>query len=39
MADEPAVKFLRGVVTRMRSQSWERDHFDASNLRAAREDA
>lgn len=39
MSDEPAVKFLRGVVTRMRSQSWERDHFDASNLRAAREDA
>jgi hypothetical protein len=39
MADEPAVQFLRGVLTQLRSQPWERDHFDISRDRTAREDA
>lgn len=39
MADEPAVQFLRGVLTRLRSQPWERDHLDPSRDRAAGEDA
>jgi hypothetical protein len=39
MADEPAVQFLRGVLTRLQSQPWERDHFDISHVRTAREEA
>ena len=39
MTDEPAVQFLRGVLTRLRSQPWERDHFDLSRDRTAGEDA
>ncbi|MEJ7638748.1 MAG: hypothetical protein WKF75_12425 [Singulisphaera sp.] len=39
MADEPAVQFLRSVLTRLRSQPWERDHFDLSRDRTAGEDA
>jgi hypothetical protein len=37
--DEPAVRFLRSVLTRLRSQPWERDHFDAHHTRAAGEEA
>jgi len=29
MTDEPAVQFLRGVLTRLKSQPWEKDRFDA----------
>jgi hypothetical protein len=39
MADEPAVEFLRGVLTLLRSQPWERDHFDIIRDRTAREEA
>lgn len=39
MADEPAVQFLRGVLTLLRSQPWERDHFDIIRDRTAREEA
>ena len=39
MADEPAVQFLRCVLTRLRSQPWERDHFDITRVCAAREEA
>src|SRR3954449_569304 len=39
MADEPAVQFLRGVLTRLRSQPWERDHLDPSRDRTDGEDA
>jgi len=34
--DEPAVLFLRGVLTRLRAQPWERDRFDARHATAAR---
>jgi hypothetical protein len=39
MADEPTVQFLRGVLTLLRSQPWERDHFDIIRDRTAREEA
>src|SRR4051812_44401132 len=39
MADEPAVRFLRGVLTLLRSQPWERDHFATIRDRAARDEA
>jgi len=39
MSDDHALGVLRGVLDQVRSQRWERDRWDASRVRAAREDA
>src|SRR4051794_12805576 len=39
MADEPAVRFLRGILTLLRSQPWEGDYLDITRARPARDEA
>jgi hypothetical protein len=39
MPDDPALRVLRGVLNRLRSQPWERDRWSTSRVRAAREEA
>jgi hypothetical protein len=39
VSDDHALRVLRHVLTRLRSQSWERNHWDPSRTRAARDDA
>ena len=37
MADDRALHILRVVLTRLRSQTWERDRWDTSRTHAARD--
>jgi hypothetical protein len=37
MADDRALHILRVVLTRLRSQAWERDRWDTSRTHAARD--
>jgi len=39
MPDDRALRVLRGVLTRLRSQTWERDRWDTSRTHVSREDA
>lgn len=39
MSDDHAIRVLRHVLTRLRSQPWERNHWDPARTRAARDDA
>ncbi len=39
MSDDHAVQVLREVLQRLRSQPWERDHWDSERLEAARVEA
>jgi hypothetical protein len=39
VSDDHALRVLRHVLSRLRSQPWERNHWDPSRTRAARDDA
>jgi hypothetical protein len=39
VSNDHALRVLRHVLTRLQSQPWERNHWDPSRTRAARDDA